>query len=62
MSEIQKLLKQQSREAAATLAQVDLAIECLRLARDEIAEVRRLVINQLFEKRDDDKAQQTVAS
>ena len=67
MSEIQKLLKLQSRKAAATIAQIDLAIEKMSTARAEIAEVRRLVISQLLENRvsektdSDEPAQQAVA-
>lgn len=67
MSEIQKLLKRQSRKAAATIAQIDLAIEKLSEARAEITEVRRLVISQLLENRgieksdNDEPAQQAVA-
>ncbi len=62
MSELQKLLKKQSRKAANTLAQIDLAIEKLSEARTEVSELRRLVIQQLLEKRgDEDKAQQEVA-
>ena len=68
MSEIQKLLKRQSRKAADTIAQIDLAIEKMSAARAEIAEVRRLVISQLLENRGSEKpdtdepAQQAVAS
>ena len=58
MNEVQKLLKQQSRQAAATLAQIDLAIEKLSGARAEVAELRRLVIKQLLEKRGSDKSAQ----
>jgi len=67
MSEVRKLLKQQSQKAADTLAQIDLAIEKMGAARVEVAEARRLVINQLLEGSDDEKpdndetAQQAVA-
>ena len=58
MSEVQKLLMRQSRKAAGTLAQIDLAIEKLSEARAEVAELRRLVIQQLLENRGSDKSAQ----